>query len=1093
MIIFEAGSLFFKASINVLHPAQKPVLKPVPSQNCSDMIKIIGLCVVCWCCCWIEGKAQAFPVCDVSAAAPIQQTINKALEYYKQKKWVPAKQYFLQAITASKPLACLEQTRWLQRSVLRTDFSKGDFKAFNAYYQELLAANANPVDSAQAIFKGRLLLLGSKAAIVKRDWILADNLAQQAEEVQQAQAAWLQAIRAVSTRATIAYYQGDYQQMELFLDRAFDWQQAHLHDDLGSLQKIMNLYGIVYYETGDYEKAAQRTLQAIETNLQQPVDQQNKTILAQSYNNLALYYMELGDIYKAKDYCNNALQLYQQQENYLEAATTYLNLGEFFDRQKEHQQALSYYKKGKASLDKSTTSRLDRINRALVILNNGIAFSAIQLGRYPQALEALTQNLSLHEQDAPKKEETLTILADYYTKKKEYNKATRYHQEALATRQLLYGVQHPKVAQGHLNLAELYQLEGKSKASTLELAAAAQALQAGDSLALHQWAKQPMYDRVEAHAGIWLEILQQQAHLLLEQNALEAAYQTAQNALLLLETQRQQLQEKDSKLFLLQTMLPTYEIVLETALRLHEKTQEPCYLETAFAASERSKSLLLLDALRVEKARTFGQVPDSLLNQERRYNRAVLYHKKQLVEANRSGDKSAIGLHQQRLLTAKRVVEKLQGQLEESYPAYYELKYNNHTASIQEVQAALEENTVLVEYFVGENALYLFSITPDSAWSTTLEKSSNFEVLVKAFRKVLTNMTQWQGQEQQQSAILARYARTVYQRYLEKAMPQPALKRLIIIPDGLLTYIPFEVLLSQKPDYEHLDLERLPYLLKEYSISYHYSASLHLMTQRASATGGRLLALASSYDPSLANDPSLSDRQQKIRRSMKDLPGAVEEVKQLEEQYAGDYYYQEAATEARFKRQVEAEGYSVIHLAMHGLVDAQQPDYSGLLFTYSGDTTQDDLLHAYELNLLSLKTDLVVLSACETGFGRYDRGEGVVSIGRGFMYAGAPSLLLTLWPLNDAVSVPLVAAFYEELAKGIPKDVALQQTKLRYLERARGLSAHPFFWAPFIQLGNAKPLVIANRQRPYQWLALGLGGLFLLLGGAYFYHKKRSR
>jgi CHAT domain-containing protein len=254
--------------------------------------------------------------------------------------------------------------------------------------------------------------------------------------------------------------------------------------------------------------------------------------------------------------------------------------------------------------------------------------------------------------------------------------------------------------------------------------------------------------------------------------------------------------------------------------------------------------------------------------------------------------------------------------------------------------------------------------------------------------------------------------------------------------------------------------------------------------------GGRVLALASSYDPSLANDPRLSSRQQKIRRLMKDLPGAVEEVERMEQQFAGDFFYKEMADEARFKQQVATQHYSVIHLAMHGLVDAQQPEYSGLLFTYSDDKNEDDLLHAYELNLLSMQTDLVVLSACETGFGKYEHGEGVVSIGRGFMYAGAPSLLLTLWPLNDAASVHMIHAYYEALDQGLPKDVALQQTKLRYLSEAKGLSAHPFFWAPFVQLGNTAPLTIEGHYDRYQWM--GLVVLFLLIGGVFVYNKYKK-
>lgn len=174
---------------------------------------------------------------------------------------------------------------------------------------------------------------------------------------------------------------------------------------------------------------------------------------------------------------------------------------------------------------------------------------------------------------------------------------------------------------------------------------------------------------------------------------------------------------------------------------------------------------------------------------------------------------------------------------------------------------------------------------------------------------------------------------------------------------------------------------------------------------------------------------------------------------------------------------------------MHGIVDSKQPEYSSLVFTHSGNEKEDDLLHAYELNLLEMNTDLVVLSACETGFGKYERGEGVVSLGRGFMYSGAPSLVMTLWPINDKATSILISAFYNELAMGHGKDEAMRNAKMTYLKHAKNVTAHPFFWASFINLGDCKPIQLKKHWAWWQMALMGLPIVFLI---GFFIQRKRA-
>ncbi|MEO0474059.1 MAG: CHAT domain-containing protein, partial [Bacteroidota bacterium] len=150
------------------------------------------------------------------------------------------------------------------------------------------------------------------------------------------------------------------------------------------------------------------------------------------------------------------------------------------------------------------------------------------------------------------------------------------------------------------------------------------------------------------------------------------------------------------------------------------------------------------------------------------------------------------------------------------------------------------------------------------------------------------------------------------------------------------------------------------------------------------------------------------------------------------------------------------------------------------------DSLNDGFLTVAELFNLNLNADLVVLSACETGTGRLYRGEGIASLARGFSYAGASSILTSLWSVNDAATARLMQSFYLGLEQGLPKDIALQQAKLQYIESGDHLSAHPFFWSGFVNLGSTEPL---DQGKSGRWWLILLG-LSLLLSAGWILRKR---
>ena len=177
---------------------------------------------------------------------------------------------------------------------------------------------------------------------------------------------------------------------------------------------------------------------------------------------------------------------------------------------------------------------------------------------------------------------------------------------------------------------------------------------------------------------------------------------------------------------------------------------------------------------------------------------------------------------------------------------------------------------------------------------------------------------------------------------------------------------------------------------------------------------------------------------------------------------------------------------------MHGMLNSQYPILSSLAFTESRDSIEDNFLQAYEISNMKLNADMVVLSACETGYGRFEQGEGVMSLARSFMYAGIPSLVVSLWQVNDASTAKIMQLFYKNISAGMDKAEALRQAKLSYIKGQSGIMTHPAFWAAFVQLGDSSPIKIKekNEYSAIVWLSIGIAAV-LMFSALIFLRRKK--
>lgn len=385
--------------------------------------------------------------------------------------------------------------------------------------------------------------------------------------------------------------------------------------------------------------------------------------------------------------------------------------------------------------------------------------------------------------------------------------------------------------------------------------------------------------------------------------------------------------------------------------------------------------------------------------------------------------------------------------LKTNYGYQYDSSLNYSTVDLEWFQKNLREDELVCYYFSGISHHSVLVIS--SGRVKLLQLNTPDEDLINRFR---TSIDPSSGFDQP-AMRFEEYVKSSSQLYDEQLRPIlnlfPGYRRLRIVPDGSLHQIPFEALISELPEELDGDYSSLHYLIKDYLISY-TSSITHLYNhgnsvQRA-GSNGRVLAFAPDYTGNLGGITL-------TRGQLQNLEWNEEEVEAIEEYFHVDTYVRDQATEIAFKN--EAGNYEVLHLAAHAIVNVEEPLSSFLAFSQSeNDSENDGILKASEIFNMSLRADLAVLSACNTGSGKIYKGEGALSLALAFSYAGCPSVLMSHWSADDQATSKLMDYFYSGLAEGLQKDEALRNAKLTYLENASEFKKSPVYWNNFSIVGN---------------------------------------
>ncbi|MEL6942718.1 MAG: CHAT domain-containing protein, partial [Bacteroidota bacterium] len=466
------------------------------------------------------------------------------------------------------------------------------------------------------------------------------------------------------------------------------------------------------------------------------------------------------------------------------------------------------------------------------------------------------------------------------------------------------------------------------------------------------------------------------------------------------------------------------------------------------------------------EAQTFAGISEDLLEQEREQKVQIAFYERLLNEAENEEEQTK---YQRELFDLRQNYQAFLEDLEQSHPAYYELKYELEYPSISELRTNLLDNqTAMLEYFTGDSSIYLFVLTQQDLQVQQLEKTTAFEGNLEQLRENLNQISNNSFADFTSSSYF------VYNHFLQGALDDlpSQINQLLLIPDGQFSYIPFQALIRHPVDQATISdprFDTLSYLVQDYSISYTYSSTL-LLQHRGNKKAGELSF--GGFAPVFLGGSNIPERSE-----LGELPYSQMEVENIYSLIGGKSYFQADASLANFKEQ--AANFNILHLSTHAAVNDEKPAQSRIYF-------HDDYLTINEIYNLPINANFTVLSACETGVGDYRRGEGMLSLARAFMYAGCPSLMTSLWQVNDEKTADLMQDFYDQLLQKKPKDQALQQAQINYLKTASMEAAHPFYWAAFVQVGDKEAIINGGLSWIWYLTLLGIG---LLLLGVYWKRK----
>jgi CHAT domain-containing protein/tetratricopeptide (TPR) repeat protein len=568
-----------------------------------------------------------------------------------------------------------------------------------------------------------------------------------------------------------------------------------------------------------------------------------------------------------------------------------------------------------------------------------------------------------------------------------------------------------------------------------------------------------LFDAILSKAKAWEWLYTQ----LRKEDYLLGAWQAYNSAILLFRHIEKTYATDDARLFLKKNNRDLYHNAFEVGLSLDKLHPNDGYLEQAFGIAEKSKASILAANLDISSGHPPGIDPRIVQR-----IRTIKYNIARLEVRGYPGHDSisAASIASRKVGYEIELSQLLNGM--ERNTAWYKLKFEDSSLSVAGIRGQLRPREALISLYLTQEGLHIFTLTNSAFHHLLIDSPQSLTAQVKEWLAMLNDPTPGH-----------RFGNRPLEKLLYTRLVQPLTRELadynewIIIPDDIFSLLPFESLPAD---------ELSTPLIETRTISYQLSAKLlrHAWTTTRLPSRYAVLSFAPFADSGKWVDLSPA-------RFMDRLPSSGQEIGGL----PGNRFLDRTATKAQFLREINH--FPVIHLATHA-ISAPDPQASLICFYPQHKGPGEDGLYLPELYGLNLdSTDLVILSTCESGKGEIADNEGVMSLSRGFLYAGCASTVNSLWKADDQSTEIILQKFHVYLEKGYSKSTALRQAKLDYIH-GNAVYTTPNYWAHLILVGNTDPITLEEKNKGLKWgLIAGLLMLFpLLIGWRTSFGKPRS-
>jgi len=781
---------------------------------------------------------------------------------------------------------------------------------------------------------------------------------------------------------------------------------------------------------------------------------------AVTLNSIAKVYSSLGDYQLSIDKHNQALEIFKSIGNLTNQALTLTNIGGVYQEAKNYEKGLEFHNQALA-LAKQNNDFPQQVTTL-----GGIVLVYLSLKDYPKALDAANQILALsRQQNNPSWEAyAFGMSGVVYLKSADYQKALEALEKAVAADRKVEDRQREAT---HLrDLGKVYN-------------------------ALKQYEKAlSTYDRVLALRRMFGDrtgeaaTLYQVAITQRDRGNLNAARTQIEAAINIVEDIRTRVTSQELRTSYFASVQNYYQFYIDVLMQLHKKDPSKGYDALALHASERARARSLLELLTEANANIRQGVDPKLLEQER-----TLQQKLDAVEKRRiellNGQYTNKQLQALEKETAALLEEyrQVQQQIRRTSPRYGALTQPQPLTLAEIQQQVLDDDTMLLEYSLGEERSYLWAVTKTSITSYELPKRADIEALAQSFYQQTSkqNLPQRRGIGVEPRTDTVDVTSQLSQMLLSPVAGQLGQKRLLIVSDGALQFLPFGALPA--PDTLGDGNTPVPLIVKHEIVNLPSASTLAVIRQDTSGRKPAPKAVAVLADPVFsAND----DRLKTLAATQPAVPlqsATPTDVDTLALKRAAFEMsatfdrlpYTRAEADSILKLASAAEAmpafdfaanfatatnpqlsqYRIVHFATHGILDSVNPELSGVVLSLVDEKgkTQNGFLRLRHIFNLNLPAELVVLSACETGLGQDVKGEGLVGLTRGFMYAGSPRVLVSLWSVNDKGTSELMSRFYKKmLQEGQKPAAALRAAQIEMLQTPQW--KEPYYWAAFTLQGE---------------------------------------